>query len=196
MIIVKNSSGSNLNDIYDVIEAGRISSNVKEFWFKYYTIFSQDLQSYRQNQIENFNRILKLFEINDRSTVKFQNFSITNRNFVDASTEFIVNAKKFVFAFNRNLYRAHWDNPKTKFKGIAYIPGSKEDIIVVKWESFKASNLSIALEEDSTQFKSEWYDNFPSEDSSDKLILYVAINEIYVTEIIYSQLDLINEVWT
>ena len=92
--IVKNSSGSNLDDIYDAIEAGRISSNVKEFWFKYYTIFSQDLQSYRQNQIESFKRILKLFEINDRSTVIFQNFSIINRKFVDASTEFIVNAKK------------------------------------------------------------------------------------------------------
>ena len=101
--------------------------------------------------------------------------------------------KYFVFAFNRNIYRAHWDNPKTNLKGIAYIPSSKDDIIVVKWESFKASNLSIALEEDSTKFKSKWYANFPSEDSSDKLILYVAINKIYVTEIIYSQLDQIKK---
>ena len=100
--------------------------------------------------------------------------------------------KKIIFAFNRNLYRAHWDNPKTKFKGIAYIPRSKDDIIIVKWESFKASNLSIALKEDNTKFKSEWYENFPSEDSLDKLILYVALNKIYVTEIIYSQLDLIH----
>ena len=33
IFVIKNTSKSNLDDIYDAIEASRISSNVKEFWF-------------------------------------------------------------------------------------------------------------------------------------------------------------------
>ena len=71
-------------------------------------------------------------------------------------------------------------------KGIAYIPCSNYDIVVFKWEYFTIWNLSIKLEEDSSQFKPEWYYSFPSEDSSNKLILHVVLNKHYVTEFFFS----------
>ena len=127
--------------------------------------------------------ILRFLEINQHNTIKIKYLLPFFYGVHNSPNELTIHLNEFVIALKGKVYQARWGNMRTKLQDLSFIPSSESNIVIIKWKSLIFSNLSITYADESTYLRSDWYEQFLNEDSSENLSMNVIINKSNVIEI-------------
>ena len=184
----------NFEDVFSAIEWGQISTNAREFAFKYIR-FSNSGFHPGAADIKALWKLMSLFDINKKSIINIKDISINYQDKFEKQNELKINSMEFLLVFEKKLYKIQCQNSDTTWRGLAYIPNDN-DTVVIQWEDFTCSKISITLEDDNSLFKQEWYEKFPHKYSSNGLDLYLVIKKSDIIEFTHSQLEDFENIWT
>ena len=220
--IIGNILKCSLNSVYSAIEEGLVSSTINDFRCHdsnrftnkfYYGIKSDDYFLNNTKDTEILQKLLKLLEINKNSSIKSSWFFIDYYSLVAKSLELRVKSKEFIFSFKKKLFRVKCELPNTDIKGSIYFPHDEDTSVIIEWEVLRCWNLVITIEEDSSFFKLDWYDNvlnpklsdefsdlelldkFSDLEIQDKLGLYIVLKKDDIIGFDYHHLEIIDETW-